>query len=231
MIDRDNYIQQYRDQLYRFISATSQVSDSSWAKMCEIMQFYKVKKGTRLLDYMRVEHAVRFLCKGIVKCEDHFYDNSFIYDFRVAPIILCETVSFFNNTPSHITLEAVTECEFIELPREPLIKLLDSNFDLAKFATTGVANYLGMTHYKMAIIRSLSAEKRYKLFLREFPMVAKYCELNDISSYLNVTPQSLSRIRKTIQWAEDERELEALSSELEVVHGKSAKKINTLQKQ
>jgi hypothetical protein len=221
---RDQFLQ-YQNQLQQFINATSQVSDSSWKKMCEIMRFYEVKKGTRLLDYMRIEQAVRFLGKGIVKCEDHFYGKSFVYDFRVAPIILSETVSFFNNTPSRLTLEAVTDCEFIELPREPFIKLLFSNFDLAKFATTGVANYLGMTHYKIALLRTLSAEKRYKLFLREFPMVAKYCELNDISSYLNVTPQSLSRIRKTIQWAEDEKELKALSNELEVVHGKSGTSI------
>ncbi len=212
--------QEYKNQLYNFINATSQISDSSWEKTCEIMRFCEVKKGAVLLDYMRVEHAVRFLYKGVVRCVDNFYDESFVYDFRVAPIILCETVSFFNNRPSRITLEAATDCEFIELPREPFLELVFSNFDLAKFAATGVANYLGMTHYKMALLRTLSADKRYKLFLREFPAVAKYCELSDISSYLNVTPQSLSRIRKTIKWADDEKELEALSNELEVVHGK-----------
>ncbi|MCK3683260.1 Crp/Fnr family transcriptional regulator [Maribellus sp. YY47] len=186
--------------------------------MCEIMRFYEVSKGTKLLDYMRVERAVRFLGKGIVKCEDHFNGKSFVYDFRVAPIILCETVSFFNVSPSRITLEAVTDCEFIELPGDPFFPLIYSNPDLAKFAINGVANYLGMTHYKVALLRTMSADKRYKQFLREFPEVAKYCELKDISSYLNITPQSLSRIRKTIKWAENEKALEALSNELEVVY-------------
>lgn len=217
-IEKDNFIQ-YKNQLGAFIKATSDISDSSWAKVCDIMQFYKVKKGTRLLDYLRVEHAVRFLGDGIVKCEDHFNGNSFVYDFRVAPIILSETFSFLNNKPSRITLEAVTDCEFIELPRETFIPLLFSNPDLAKFATIGVANYLGMTHYKLALRRTLNAENRYKQFLREFPLVAKYCELKDISSYLDITPQSLSRIRKTIRWTKEELELEALSNELEVVQG------------
>jgi len=208
----------YRNQFYEFITVTSPISEDSWAKICGIMRFYKVEKGTRLLDYMRVEKAVRFIGKGIVKCEDHFNGKSYVYDFRVAPIILCETVSFFNGSPSRITLEAVTACEFIELPSEPFIPLIFSNLDLAKFAATGVANYLGMTHYKAALLRTMCADKRYKQFLREFPAVAKYCELKDISSYLHVTPQSLSRIRKTIQWEDDEKELEALSNELEVVY-------------
>lgn len=216
-LEKENFLQ-YRNQFYEFIKATSPISETSWAKVCDVMRFYKVEKGTRLLDYMRVERAVRFLGKGIIKCEDHFNGKSFVYDFRVAPIILCETVSFFNSSPSRITLEAVTACEFIELPSDPFIPLIFSNLDLAKFATTGVANYLGMTHYKAALLRTMSADKRYKQFLRELPAVAKYCELKDISSYLNITPQSLSRIRKTIHWEEDEKELEALSNELEVVY-------------
>ncbi len=215
-IPEDNFAH-YRNQFYEFIKATSPVSDASWAKMCDLMCFCKAEKGTRLLDYMHVERVVRFLGKGIVKCEDHFNGKSFVYDFRVAPIILCETVSFFNSNPSRITLEAVTDCEFIELRGDPFISLLFSNLDLARFATTGVANYLGMTHYKTALLRTLCADKRYKHFLREFPAVVKYCELKDISSYLNITPQSLSRIRKTIQWAKDEKELEVLSNELNVV--------------
>jgi len=88
---------------------------------------------------------------------------------------------------------------------------------------TGVSNYLGRTHNTIALLRTLNAEKRYKLFSREFLMVAKYCKLSDISSFHNVTPQSLSRIRKTIKWAEDEKEIETLSNELKVVHGKTEK--------
>jgi len=216
-LEKENFLR-YQEQFHEFIKATSPISDATWANVCDLMRFYKVDKGTRLLDYMRVEKAVRFLGKGIVKCEDHFNGKSFVYDFRVAPIILSETVSFFNSSPSRITLEAVTACEFIELPSESFLPLIFSNLDLAKFATTGVANYLGMTHYKAALLRTMCADKRYKQFLREFPAVAKYCELKDISSYLHVTPQSLSRIRKTIQWEDDEKELEALSNELEVVY-------------
>jgi len=213
-----NELVQYQEQFYKFVQATSPISDSSWKKMCEIMRFYKVEKGTRMLEYMRIERAVRFLVKGIVKCEDHLSEKTFVYDFRVAPIILCETVSFFNNNPSRISLEAVTDCEFIELSGDSFLPLIYSNQDISKFGIIGIANYLGMIHYKAVLLRTMSAEKRYKQFLREFPSVARYCELKDISSYLNITQQSLSRIRKTIRWTDDEKELEALSNELDVVY-------------
>ena len=209
------YINQFRD----FINSTSPISDQSWEKICDIMVFKKIKKGVRILDYMGIENAVRFIGKGIVKCEDHYNDKSFVYDFRVAPIVLAETVSFLNNTRSRITLESVTDCELIELPREPFLEMIFSNLDISKFCAVGVANYLGMTHYKQALLRTLDAQDRYKHFLKEFPSVALKVKLEDIASYIGVTQQSLSRIRKNITWEKNEKELEILSNELEVVHG------------
>jgi len=210
----------YIDQFREFISHTSPISEISWEKLCAIMEFRKYEKGIRLLDYMQVESALRFVGKGIVKCEDHYNEKSFVYDFRVAPIILAETVSFLNNTHSRITLETVSECEMIELPRAAFMEIMYSTLDIANFCTIGVANYLGMTHYKQALLRTLDAEVRYKQFLKEFPSVAFEVKLEDIASYIGVTQQSLSRIRKNITWEENEQELESLSNELEVVHGK-----------
>lgn len=184
------------------------------------MVFRKLRKGVRILDYMHVENAVRFIGKGIVKCEDHYNDKSFVYDFRVGPIVLSETVSFLNNTRSRITLETVTDCELIELPREFFLEMIFSDLEISRFCAVGVANYLGMTHYKQALLRTLDAQERYKHFLKEFPSVALEVKLEDIASYIGVTQQSLSRIRKNITWEKNEKELEILSNELEVVHGK-----------
>lgn len=217
----EEHYNHYCNQFRTFINATSPISDESWDKMCGIMNFCRVGKGVRLLDYMGTESAVRFLVKGIVKCEDHYNEKSFVYDFRIAPIILSEMVSLLNKTRSRITLETVTECEFIELPRNPFVEILFTNIDLSRFCATGVVNYLGMTHYKQALLRTLDAPQRYKLFLREYPDVVLKVKLEDIASYIGVTQQSLSRIRKNIRWEKDEEELEACSHELDVVHGRS----------
>ncbi len=169
---------------------------------------------------MQRESAVRFLGKGIVKCEDSYNGKTYVYDFRTAPIILSETVSFLNGTLSTITLETCTDCDILELPREAFLELMFTHMDISRFCMIGVVNYLGMMHYKHALIRALEGVDRYKHFLKEFPQVAVECKLEDIASYLNMKQQSLSRIRKSIIWDDSESELEALSNELEVVHGK-----------
>lgn len=214
-----HYFSLFRD----FMTRTGPMSDENWKRIQSVMKIWSVPKGVRLLDYMEVESALRFLGKGIVKCEDHYNNKSFIYDFRVAPVVVSEMVSFLNNHPSRITLETCTECEFVEVPREALLQQISTEIEMAISCSFGVANYLGMTHYKQALLRTLNAEGRYKQFIKEFPTVALECKLEDVASYLNVSPGSLSRIRKNITWEKDELELEALSDELAVVHGMSEK--------
>lgn len=125
-------------------------------------------EGEPLLDYMGVETAVRFLGKGIVKCEDYYNEKSFVYDFRVAPIVLSETVSFLNNTRSHISLETLTECEMIELPRAPFLDLMFKHIDLARFCMIGVVNYLGMMHHRFALMRTLMPNSVTSTFSASF---------------------------------------------------------------
>jgi CRP-like cAMP-binding protein len=43
------------------------------------------------------------------------------------------------------------------------------------------------------------AENKYKLFVMQYPDIALRVPLKDIASYLGITPQSLSRIRKNIR--------------------------------
>ncbi len=210
----------YFDQFFGFISATYKIDQSSWDELCKIAVCWQVDKNVSLLSQNKVESAVRFLGKGAVKCVDQHNGQSFVYDFRVAPIVLSETVSLINNTPSCIALETVTKCELIEFPREAFLKIMYQRMDVAKFGIAGIANYLGMMHYKHALLRTLSAEERYKQFLQEFPTVALEVKLEDIASYLGVTQPSLSRIRKNLTWKENEKSLEALSNELEVLHGR-----------
>jgi hypothetical protein len=117
LLETDNDLL-YKNQFREFINSTSPISDSSWNRICEVMVSKQIKKGVRLLGFMEIESAVRFVGKRIVKCEDRYNDKKFVCEFRVGPIILAEMVSFLNTTRSRITLETVTECDFIELPRD-----------------------------------------------------------------------------------------------------------------
>jgi CRP-like cAMP-binding protein len=59
------------------------------------------------------------------------------------------------------------------------------------------ANYIAM-HQRINESLSASAEERYLAFLRRYPQLVRQIPQNQIASYLGITPQSLSRIRKEL---------------------------------
>ncbi len=201
-----------------FAEATSAVSDVSWDLICKKSKVLSVEKGEYLLAPNSVEEVFRFLNEGVVKCEDTYGGKTFVYDFRVAPIVITESVSLVHNTPSRMGLIAVTPCVFIEIPKAFFLDQFNKCADVLMFGFVGIVNYLGMMFYKNAMLRTMSAKERYKQFLIEYPSVARYAKIEDVASYINVTPQSLSRIRKQVEWGEKETHLKVLSNELDVVN-------------
>lgn len=208
---------QYVEGFRNYFESIYPVSDELWKKMVSKMILKRVKKGVRILDYMEIENAVRFLGKGIVKCEQHYNDQSFVFDFRVAPIAICESGSIQYRTPSSVTLETSTECELILMPQADFQDIVDFSRELTTLAMYRVTSYFELMQYKQILQRNFTTEERYKQFLIEFPSVALTCKQEEIASYLNITKQSLSRIRKSITWKKDEIQLKKLSDEIAVI--------------
>lgn len=59
-------------------------------------------------------------------------------------------------------------------------------------------NRLIANERRIAATLSDSAEERYLAFLKSYPAIAQRVSLNQIASYLGITPESLSRIRGDI---------------------------------
>jgi Mn-dependent DtxR family transcriptional regulator len=59
------------------------------------------------------------------------------------------------------------------------------------------ANYVA-THRRVQESLTSSAEERYLKFIKTYPSLVEQVPQNQIASYLGITPQSLSRIRKEL---------------------------------
>lgn len=58
-------------------------------------------------------------------------------------------------------------------------------------------NYLRLDE-RMKLFAFHSAEERYELLLGQFPNILQWVPLSMIASYLGITPETLSRIRRRI---------------------------------
>lgn len=106
--------------------------------------------------------------------------------------------SFLSGLPATHNIDALQDSEVLLLEKSAREELLNACPKMDRFFRILLeANYIS-THQRVADSLSESAEERYLKFIKTYPKLFEQIPQNQIASYLGITPQSLSRIRKEL---------------------------------
>jgi CRP-like cAMP-binding protein len=141
---------------------------------------YFVEKGA-LRSYTTDEKGVEHIVQLVI--EDHW---------------VADLSSFVAQTPGKMNIEAIEDSDLLLLPHVELESLLEQIPPLERyFRHLYQRAYFSLQQRYISGV-SNTAEDRYRLLISEFPQIATRIPLIYIASYLGITPESLSRIRKQI---------------------------------
>ncbi|QXP74803.1 Crp/Fnr family transcriptional regulator [Tenacibaculum sp. AHE15PA] len=176
------------------------INDSDWEFFTSKLKSRSVKKRTRLLELGAIEKHISFLDKGIVRFfipnDDKEKETTFGFCFNNEFVSAYD--SFLTQSPSLYELETLTDVEMWSMSYEDL---------QAVYKETSIGNTLGrLSSERLFLIKSKreqsllneTAEERYLNLFDERPKLIKEIPLKYIASYIGVTAQALSRIRRRI---------------------------------
>ncbi len=156
-----------------------------------------IKKKKDLLEAGETCKYVYFITKGCLR--SYFVDdkgNEHIYQIRMDNSWISDLQSFFTQKPSHYYIEALENSELLRISFEQLEKLYTRIPKLERyFRILFQKAYINALERLNATMWD-SAEDRYQTMLKEQPDMFQRVPLVYIASYLGITPESLSRIRK-----------------------------------
>ena len=160
----------------------------------------EVEKDHIITEYNQTETEVYFLKSGIIivlimekedeKILDFIFENSFFASYN----------SLLSGQPSDVSIKAYTNCELEVINYQELKETY--NYSL-------ISNKLGRIEteqlYRKKVLRekellTKTAEDRYISLIHNYPEIIKRIPVKDISKYLGIKPESLSRIRKKINF-------------------------------
>jgi CRP-like cAMP-binding protein len=110
---------------------------------------------------------------------------------------LMDPESFYSNLPTYVGMQAITECEVLAIDRRSWQRLSEEVpklFILSKILTeVALLNKIKDNDF----LHFGTAKQKYLEFLKRYPDLVLSIPQHYIASYLRITPQSLSRIRKS----------------------------------
>lgn len=104
--------------------------------------------------------------------------------------------SFFSQIPSLYYLEILENAILYSITKEKLDLLLVKYHKMEKLSRLLSIEMLAKVVHKLNAIQFQTAKERYDYMLNEFPDIAYRVSLGHIASYLGMTQETLSRIRK-----------------------------------
>ena len=170
---------------------------ADWELLLTGLSTRTVKEGTVLLPEGKVAKEIFFISKGVLRLVKHSNEGEDITLFFLKEN-KCATVldSFSQEIPAMYGLEAACEAELVVLHKEQLLRLYEKIPYLLSLITGINQRVLMEKMQTRNEYTGLDATQRYRHFMQREPDIAARVPLSTIASFLGITQQSLSRIRK-----------------------------------
>jgi CRP-like cAMP-binding protein len=172
--------------------------DKDWQIFSSKLSQQEFPKQHLLLKTGQTENYLSFIEKGIIRfyIQNEKYDLTFSFAFENSFVSGYD--SFLTGAPSTYQIETLTKTTLYRLSRKDLQIIYNS---------TEVGNLIGRQASEDLFLRKSkrelsllneTAEQRYLNLFIEQPKLIEEIPLKYIASYIGITPQALSRIRKRI---------------------------------
>ncbi|MGQ1947570.1 Crp/Fnr family transcriptional regulator [Geofilum sp. OHC36d9] len=185
------------NKLLYYFKKWSDITDKDEPVILSSFESASVKKKKDLLVAGDTCKYIYFITKG---CLRSFYIDSkgveHIYQIRMDNNWISDLESFFTQKPSKYNIEAIEDTQMLRISFERMEQLYTEVPKLERYfrilfqkAYINALKRLNATMWETAM-------DRYNNMLKEHPDMFQRVPLAYIASYLGITPESLSRIRK-----------------------------------
>ena len=104
--------------------------------------------------------------------------------------------SFTQEEPSIYSTRALADSEVFFLPKDDMDTMLEKLPRLERYFRILFQNSIVSHQHRLIQNLSVTADQRYENFSKRYPSLEQYVPLKYIASYLGITPEFLSKIRR-----------------------------------
>ncbi|MBR1465461.1 MAG: Crp/Fnr family transcriptional regulator [Bacteroidaceae bacterium] len=171
------------------------LSSQSIEWLAQILIPIKTLKGDYVLTEGTVCKHIYYIDRGLVR-QTYTKKGKVLTEHigHEGSIIIC-IESMLNKVPSHLSIECLEPCWIYALPYDDIVTISHSSFELCNVLMSIFKESLILSQRKADTLRYSNAMERYKQTLADYPEIIRRTPLHIVASYLQITPETLSRVR------------------------------------
>lgn len=185
--------------LTAYIRARITVTDEELAAILSYFRPITAKKDELLIRYGTVHQRTFFVLKGCLRiCFINDAGQEATRYFAFENQFATALVSFITGDPSQEFIQAIEDCELLWIGQKDFYALLDIVPAWEKFYRSYLEKaYVNNTN-RLRSMTTLDAADRYRQLLAQNPQVVQRLPNRIVASYLNISQETLSRLKSKI---------------------------------
>jgi len=189
----------YED-LKQFVSQFTNLSREEWEAVEPFIEVRKLKKNDYFVREGEIARYISFTQKGYLRVLYNHDGDEITRDISPLHTFVTALPSYVSQTPSYEIIQAITDCELLVIYRDNLESLYDKYNNWQRVGRRVIEEMFVQTQSRIYAFITQPAELRYKEMMKQFPDIFQHVPLQYIASYLGITSQSLSRLRRSVQF-------------------------------
>jgi CRP-like cAMP-binding protein len=155
----------------------------------------KLRRGEVLVPYDKMDDNVYVVKNGIIRYCYFDCNREKTFSFATPGNVLINYHCYYMHQPSFFQLETCCTSVVMKISKRGLVQFIDRSHEFAKGIMTLSLEQLYANDKKLSLING-RANERFMALIQNRPEIMSRVPLNIIASYLGITPQYLSQLRK-----------------------------------
>lgn len=183
----------------KYLKTKAIIAEPEFQLLIKKVEFRNIEKGEVLLRPGEVCRHSFFIENGLLR--SYTVDDAgkeHIIQFGSENWIVSDRSSAFFNEPSDLFIDAIEDTEVVLISSDFINEASEISSSFRNYNQIALQNHIRHQQKRINLLLSASAERRYMNFIKLYPDLTLRVPQWMIASYLGITPESLSRVRKEL---------------------------------
>ncbi len=188
-----------KDALLQYIASYIQLDPKEEETLLTKVKFRQYLKNQFLVQAGDINKYSNFILKGCAKAF-HLDENGqqHIRDFAIENWWTGDLGSFLSQEPGQYYVQCIEDCQIAQISYDDMEVLYGLIPKMERFFRIIIQKAYVVSQKRITQYQSLTAIEKYRRFKNEYPKFVERIPQYLIASYLGITPEFLSSIRKQI---------------------------------
>lgn len=185
-----------------FFDSQAVLKDEEWALFQSKLVERRFRKGSLILMEGDVENYLSFIISGATRLFSVTPAGEDVsVEFATDNCFTSSYSSFVSQTPSRLNVEALDDTMLLSISYADLNECYNCCATGERLGRLNAEAYIRHMEERQVMLLTKTATERYQELLERNPHLLQRAKLQHIASYLGIKPESLSRIRKSMNVA------------------------------